>query len=153
FCQAEDGIRAFHVTGVQTCALPISRFCAVRNAARCSRGRVAGSRDSLPGNHTFICEEATMSRFKSVSALVLLLAGGLIAAPEARAQACIGIPAGPGRFALGGSVGFTDGATNYGAGLLANLEGPLSVGANYTLTKIDDVDENFNSFDGILAYE
>src|SRR5690606_40003526 len=41
FFQAEDGIRAFHVTGVQTCALPISRgttpglfdnveFCAVR---------------------------------------------------------------------------------------------------------------------------
>src|SRR5690606_40003125 len=24
FVQAEDGIRAFHVTGVQTCALPIS---------------------------------------------------------------------------------------------------------------------------------
>src|SRR5690606_11884696 len=26
FFQAEDGIRAFHVTGVQTCALPISAF-------------------------------------------------------------------------------------------------------------------------------
>src|SRR5690606_39959380 len=26
FFQAEDGIRAFHVTGVQTCALPISIF-------------------------------------------------------------------------------------------------------------------------------
>src|SRR5690606_39316981 len=26
FCQAEDGIRDFHVTGVQTCALPISRL-------------------------------------------------------------------------------------------------------------------------------
>src|SRR5690606_5273891 len=26
FFQAEDGIRAFHVTGVQTCALPISFF-------------------------------------------------------------------------------------------------------------------------------
>src|SRR5690606_40981675 len=25
FFQAEDGIRSFHVTGVQTCALPISR--------------------------------------------------------------------------------------------------------------------------------
>src|SRR5690606_39974468 len=25
FFQAEDGIRAFHVTGVQTCALPICR--------------------------------------------------------------------------------------------------------------------------------
>src|SRR5690606_41164249 len=28
FFQAEDGIRSFHVTGVQTCALPIfSRIC------------------------------------------------------------------------------------------------------------------------------
>src|SRR5690606_39441187 len=26
--QAEDGIRAFHVTGVQTCALPIARIVA-----------------------------------------------------------------------------------------------------------------------------
>src|SRR5690606_39825048 len=26
FFQAEDGIRDFHVTGVQTCALPISRY-------------------------------------------------------------------------------------------------------------------------------
>src|SRR5690606_39645115 len=31
FFQAEDGIRDFHVTGVQTCALPIySRRCAAR---------------------------------------------------------------------------------------------------------------------------
>src|SRR5690606_39695504 len=29
FFQAEDGIRAFHVTGVQTCALPISRLAVV----------------------------------------------------------------------------------------------------------------------------
>src|SRR5690606_39672886 len=28
FFQAEDGIRDFHVTGVQTCALPISLLCA-----------------------------------------------------------------------------------------------------------------------------
>src|SRR5690606_39496615 len=27
FFQAEDGIRDFHVTGVQTCALPISLSC------------------------------------------------------------------------------------------------------------------------------
>src|SRR5215475_10547437 len=50
FCQAEDVIRDFHVTGVQTCALPISRhrarWCAphlrLRGGAleRCSsRGR------------------------------------------------------------------------------------------------------------------
>src|SRR5207253_8453825 len=29
FFQAEDGIRAGHVTGVQTCALPISTRCGV----------------------------------------------------------------------------------------------------------------------------
>src|SRR5690606_39364722 len=31
FFQAEDGIRDFHVTGVQTCALPISSFATVAN--------------------------------------------------------------------------------------------------------------------------
>src|SRR5690606_39972780 len=30
FFQAEDGIRDFHVTGVQTCALPISSFLVPR---------------------------------------------------------------------------------------------------------------------------
>src|SRR2546430_4928374 len=29
FFQAEDGIRDLTVTGVQTCALPISRYCAI----------------------------------------------------------------------------------------------------------------------------
>src|SRR5690606_40950458 len=41
FFQAEDGIRDFHVTGVQTCALPISK-----NAAqlKLSLSQMAGSR-------------------------------------------------------------------------------------------------------------
>src|SRR5207253_6495959 len=30
FCQAEDGIRGGHVTGVQTCALPISKTAMLR---------------------------------------------------------------------------------------------------------------------------
>src|SRR5690606_39556297 len=34
FFQAEDGIRDFHVTGVQTCALPIWRRCARRRGGR-----------------------------------------------------------------------------------------------------------------------
>src|SRR6266511_6131308 len=43
FFQAEDGIRDFHVTGVQTCALPISwARPAVRGAARELRGRLRG---------------------------------------------------------------------------------------------------------------
>src|SRR5690606_40029504 len=33
FFQAEDGIRDFHVTGVQTCALPISASLAACSAA------------------------------------------------------------------------------------------------------------------------
>src|SRR5690606_40608928 len=38
FSPAEDGIRDFHVTGVQTCALPISR---ARRARPCRPGPVA----------------------------------------------------------------------------------------------------------------
>src|SRR5690606_40162568 len=53
FFQAEDGIRDFHVTGVQTCALPIcsrrSQLAGDGNAARLflsalGPSRVAGSR-------------------------------------------------------------------------------------------------------------
>src|SRR5690606_40794553 len=39
FFQAEDGIRDFHVTGVQTCALPISHPRALRPEGRGGEGR------------------------------------------------------------------------------------------------------------------
>src|SRR5215204_671608 len=39
FFQAEDGIRDHCVTGVQTCALPISPPLGVRNGGRCRRLR------------------------------------------------------------------------------------------------------------------
>src|SRR5207253_4381250 len=39
FFQAEDGIRDGHVTGVQTCALPISRRCRARPTRRPSKCR------------------------------------------------------------------------------------------------------------------
>src|SRR6266511_3822485 len=38
FFQAEDGIRDFHVTGVQTCALPISSSCALSSFSLAIRG-------------------------------------------------------------------------------------------------------------------
>src|SRR5690606_40864591 len=38
FFQAEDGIRVFHVTGVQTCALPISPSDRRWPSSSCSRG-------------------------------------------------------------------------------------------------------------------
>src|SRR5690606_39984899 len=36
FLQAEDGIRAFHVTGVQTCALPISEHHKAQDSGQIS---------------------------------------------------------------------------------------------------------------------
>src|SRR3989454_3769977 len=38
FFQAEDGIRDYKVTGVQTCALPISRSCCLRAMVATSGG-------------------------------------------------------------------------------------------------------------------
>src|SRR5690606_41087521 len=43
FVQAEDGIRHFHVTGVQTCALPILLLCHVRDTCRSGGGHYAFS--------------------------------------------------------------------------------------------------------------
>src|SRR5690606_39596876 len=42
FFQAEDGIRDFHVTGVQTCALPISVELALRPSALAEPGVYTG---------------------------------------------------------------------------------------------------------------
>src|SRR5437870_13769723 len=42
FFQAEDGIRAGHVTGVQTCALPISRELLHRRRRERNLGRLVG---------------------------------------------------------------------------------------------------------------
>src|SRR5690606_41114393 len=49
FFQAEDGIRDFHVTGVQTCTLPICRRCSWRPRRRTPR---AGSRPARPARRT-----------------------------------------------------------------------------------------------------
>src|SRR5258708_24124964 len=58
FFQAEDGIRDDLVTGVQTCALPISRFTAKRGYSRDHRGDckqvlvgLAVNRDGFPLAH------------------------------------------------------------------------------------------------------
>src|SRR5207302_3210184 len=64
FFQAEDGIRDFHVTGVQTCALPISRRPA-REVARVARHR---SPPHPAMNSTTPSEMPAMNRFL-VSAL------------------------------------------------------------------------------------
>src|SRR5690606_40917004 len=47
FFQAEDGIRDFHVTGVQTCALPIS---SPRAEGTCRAATCTGCRTSWTGS-------------------------------------------------------------------------------------------------------
>src|SRR5690606_11869777 len=52
FFQAEDGIRGFHVTGVQTCALPISGEGRVRGWCRLVRSARGERRPRNPGGHS-----------------------------------------------------------------------------------------------------
>src|SRR5690606_40667635 len=76
FFQAEDGIRDFHVTGVQTCALPISSAPVARNGRRqrCS-SRSAGS-----------CRSSSYGRFRS--APVYPSRGCLPCLPDTPAPGC-----------------------------------------------------------------
>src|SRR5690606_22890719 len=56
FVQAEDGIRVFHVTGVQTCALPIGRM-------RALRGLPMNYRHAFhAGNHADVLKHFTLAR-------------------------------------------------------------------------------------------
>src|SRR5690606_40941444 len=55
FFQAEDGIRDFHVTGVQTCALPIYRASPLLRRGGPSHPRHVSGR---PGGERGVCREA-----------------------------------------------------------------------------------------------
>src|SRR5690606_39539562 len=67
FFQAEDGIRDFHVTGVQTCALPISppagarRACgSVRAGSRIRQAACRGHHPRLPGISKSDCSRGVL---------------------------------------------------------------------------------------------
>src|SRR3989454_6100531 len=63
FFQAEDGIRDYKVTGVQTCALPISRGRARGRAARGRGGvRVAGAPARRPAGGDVSASKANTDR-------------------------------------------------------------------------------------------
>jgi hypothetical protein len=71
----------------------------------------------------------------------------------AQAQACFGVPSADRQTAIAGVLGFTEGSKSYGANLNANLAGPLSVGAGYSLVDIDDVSTRGHSFGAGAGYE
>src|SRR5690625_6842821 len=65
FFQAEDGRRDGHVTGVQTCALPISMSCAVCTAVPEGASTLSGwcsSITSADSNHFAACCAKFMAR-------------------------------------------------------------------------------------------
>src|SRR5690606_1063962 len=53
FFQAEDGIRVFHVTGVQTCALPISAAAHIRPDLFVAMDRAARAQQLEPARRLF----------------------------------------------------------------------------------------------------
>ena len=83
-----------------------------------------------------------------LAAALAVLCPGLLSA-----QACLGVPTADRQTALQGGVGFTQGMKSYGAGVSANLQGPLSVYANYNLLKPDNIDTSGNEFGAGVGYE
>src|SRR5690606_13099620 len=63
FFQAEDGIRAFHVNGVQTCALPIWEFFNESNALIAEKVKMTLSHGLVP---IFCCGESLQQREKNI---------------------------------------------------------------------------------------
>src|SRR5690606_41088476 len=60
FFQAEDGIRDFHVTGVQTCALPIS--VVLRSSAAADRYATAATAAPPSSSATWVCQRCIAIR-------------------------------------------------------------------------------------------
>src|SRR6266511_2315998 len=89
FFQAEDGIRDFHVTGVQTCALPISRPLPSRRGRRA--GRLRALRDHAlhpprePAPRRPAREHARAPRARAAPR-VLSYAAGLIRSPASNLE-------------------------------------------------------------------
>src|SRR5256885_6321737 len=61
FFQAEDGIRDYKVTGVQTCALPIFGICSAIVVPLASRGRVLGSLTLISAESGRVYDESDLA--------------------------------------------------------------------------------------------
>ena len=79
--------------------------------------------------------------------------GMVLVASDARAQSCTGVPTRDRQFAVMGDLALTDGATGFGAGVSANLKGPLSISGGYMLTNYDVGGPSGNGIEAGAAYE
>lgn len=85
----------------------------------------------------------------------MMLAFALVAMPAAAfAQACVGTPFGSAnRTAFSVGMAFPESATTFGGEVRVRTESPLTVGANYALTSIDELDPKQHTFGADAAYE
>src|SRR5438552_8564607 len=88
FCQAEDGIRDDLVTGVQTCALPISRRGSTAGGCYCLRVRAKVAAGSI-AHRSEVCLVPKLSR-RSFLERTASLAAGAVALGRARAEEASG---------------------------------------------------------------
>src|SRR5690606_40360084 len=82
FFQAEDGIRDFHVTGVQTCALPISRLVLAGLVAE-----AVNRHDDLLSRRRKIPERFVMRALRARAHLLRLERREVVGAPAEAEQA------------------------------------------------------------------
>lgn len=93
-------------------------------------------------------------KFGKLSATGILAFSIALAAPAAaQAQNCLGFPIANQKAAASVNVAFPENAKSYGVSGRLRLDGPLSVGASYSFSTIDNVDPKLHSFGVNAAYE
>ncbi|MFQ5691357.1 MAG: hypothetical protein ACE5HQ_13940 [Gemmatimonadota bacterium] len=92
-----------------------------------------------------------ITRLPRVLAMIGVLS--FLGARPVLAQACLGIGSVGGQGFLVGSAGFTDGAWGPGGSIGYDTSGPVTVGANFTYTLVDNSDLAVADVGGFLAAE
>lgn len=70
----------------------------------------------------------------------------------AKAQACIGMPFGEDRTLAAFSAAFTDGARDYGGGIVSNRPGPWSIGVSISVQRFDLSEARGTAIGAVGAY-
>lgn len=84
---------------------------------------------------------------------ILALTVGLAGPAVAHAQSCIGMPIASQKSAISVNAAFPEEAKTFGISGRMRLDGPISLGAGYSMTTINDVDPKVHSFGVDGAYE
>lgn len=84
---------------------------------------------------------------------ILAVTVALAAPAAANAQNCLGLPIANQKAAASFNVSFPEEAKSFGLSGRLRLDGPLSLGASYSMTSINEVDPKLHSFGFDASYE